>query len=141
MDDKKIKIWLSIVVFSLMTTGALASYAAQKNNLYKGLEPMQEGFTSVLQYSETDKNNMPIMWTTMEESIQNSNQNLQPKDLNAVREILEKSFNNPQTTNNTGIQLLQPNANSATQTEPTKAPCGNKPLIIKNNEIIGCAGN
>lgn len=40
--NKQIKFWLSTFVIGLMAVGGLASYLANQNTLYKGMEPLKE---------------------------------------------------------------------------------------------------
>lgn len=57
MNDKKIKIWVYTLVFSLMATGAIASFASQKHIFYKGINPLGSALQASALTSFDSKNN------------------------------------------------------------------------------------
>lgn len=113
--DKKIKIWLSAFVFTLMTVGGAASYVAQKNVLYRGLQAQDNAYASVLNSEEISRS-LPLPNVTTVKAQSPEPEKIQPKKIKPAA-VVQKIY---------------------TKINPVKSPCEGGSPIIKNSQIVGC---
>ena len=118
MDGKKIKIWLSLLMFSLMVASGAASFLAKKNTFYKGLEPLEKNAKIENQpYASILNINMP------------------PKTAAAVTTAAAEAQNAKE---NAPIKNPEKSAIANLKKE-IESPCANGTIpIIKNSKVAGC---
>lgn len=109
MNDRQIKIWLSVFVFTLMAVGGGASYFAQGRTFFKGLEPLRE----------QESGNREQLYASV---------------LNAEAESLEQTPEEEDMQEAAVEEKPEPK----TQPVSSPCGSGEKPKI-KNGEITGCS--
>ncbi len=113
MRDKNIKTWLFVFVATLVVTSGGASFYAQKQTFYKGLEPLQWNFAKASSL-------------TVEENTLEFLPAVEPKPVEQPQPVSPTPTNEPKI---------------VAEVEPVSSPCrGAGVPIIKNGQIRGCTG-
>lgn len=114
MKDKNLKTWLFIFVATLVVTSGGASFYAQKQGFYKGVEPQQWNFAKASALTVEENATVPNFFPAVTEAPTNE----PPKT--EAKVVAEKIV---------------------AEVEPVSSPCrGQEVPVIKNGQIQRCTG-
>lgn len=136
MNDKKIKLWLSLFIVSLALVGAAASYFAQKKVLYRGSEAQNDLYTSFLNAE------LPEFGAQISNAFAPQTNNAQaPLTNEELKSIIGSSFKNAAVNQQVSSSPMRKDAeaNATAPLSPVSSICEeNQAPIIKDSKIIAC---